>query len=377
MASHLVLVGGGHVHLTVLKNLADFTGKGHSVTVIGPGPYHYYSGMGPGMLGGYYRPSELRFNVKKMAEDRGARFVQGKVVALDPGNRRLTLDSGGTVDYDVVSFNVGSAIPAGFVQPDQDNVLAVKPIENLYRFRERVLEAIGKGFPRLAVVGGGPAAFEVAGNLERLVRENAGKARITVFGGHEFFGHLPRRASKLARKTLIGRCVEIVEDGFVQNMSDGRLTLENGKEYVYDQAIVAVGVKAPEMFRESGLPTAEKGELLVNGHLQCTECPEVFGGGDCVQLPDGSLAKVGVYAVRENPILYKNLMAALEGGPMETFEPQKDYMLIFNPGDGKGILVWKGLTVDGAPMFWMKNHIDRKFMRQFQVSGEQQNPEGL
>ncbi len=50
------------------------------------------------------------------------------------------------------------------------------------------------------------------------------------------------------------------------------------------------------------------------------------------------LDKVGVYAVRQNPILYGNLMAALEGGPMKKFEPQKVYLLIFNLGNGTGIL---------------------------------------
>jgi hypothetical protein len=35
-----------------------------------------------------------------------------------------------------------------------------------------------------------------------------------------------------------------------------------------------------------------------------------------------------------------NLLAALEGGDMQPFQPQKDYMLIFNMGDGRRIL-WK------------------------------------
>jgi len=34
--------------------------RGHRVTVIMPSSYQYYSGMGPGMLSGIYRPQEVR-----------------------------------------------------------------------------------------------------------------------------------------------------------------------------------------------------------------------------------------------------------------------------------------------------------------------------
>jgi NADH dehydrogenase FAD-containing subunit len=56
MGNHLVLVGGGHAHLTVLLHLSDYVQGGHRVTLVGPSPYHYYSGMGPGMLSGIYPP---------------------------------------------------------------------------------------------------------------------------------------------------------------------------------------------------------------------------------------------------------------------------------------------------------------------------------
>ena len=52
MGRHLVLVGGGHAHLNVLLNLADYVPRGHRVTLIGSVPYHDYSGMGPGLLSG-------------------------------------------------------------------------------------------------------------------------------------------------------------------------------------------------------------------------------------------------------------------------------------------------------------------------------------
>ena len=36
MPKHLVFVGGGHAHLSALKNLRDTVRAGHRVTLIGP-----------------------------------------------------------------------------------------------------------------------------------------------------------------------------------------------------------------------------------------------------------------------------------------------------------------------------------------------------
>ncbi|TSA00203.1 MAG: hypothetical protein D4R80_01560 [Deltaproteobacteria bacterium] len=158
MAKHLVLVGGGHAHLTALMRLRDTVRAGHRVTLIGPSPYHYYSGMGPGLLSGIYRPAEARFNVKKMAQDRGATFLQDRVVLVDPVRRTLALDSGAEVGYDAVSFNTGSGVPLDLLHSSGDNIFPVKPIENLLAARKKIREADPGKRIRVVVVGGGSAA---------------------------------------------------------------------------------------------------------------------------------------------------------------------------------------------------------------------------
>ncbi|MBW2484560.1 MAG: pyridine nucleotide-disulfide oxidoreductase, partial [Deltaproteobacteria bacterium] len=84
MNKHLVLVGGGHAHMVTLKNLKTFIGKGHKITVIGPSPYHYYSGMGPGMLSRTYSPDDIRFATEHVVKKQGGNFVLDKVTRIDP-----------------------------------------------------------------------------------------------------------------------------------------------------------------------------------------------------------------------------------------------------------------------------------------------------
>ena len=95
MGKRLVIIGAGHAHLTILKNLQEFTDAGHEVTVVSSNSLHYYSGMGPGMLSGIYRPEEIRFNVKKMSQNRGAVFIEDKVVKINPRKKKIDLLSRG------------------------------------------------------------------------------------------------------------------------------------------------------------------------------------------------------------------------------------------------------------------------------------------
>jgi NADH dehydrogenase FAD-containing subunit len=82
---------------------------------------------------------------------------------------------------------------------------------------------------------------------------------------------------------------------------------------------------------------------------------------------EAPLDKVGVYAVRQNPIIYHNLMAALEGTEPQTVDPDCDYLLIFTLGNGTGIIQKRWILFGGRLAFTVKDYIDRKFMRKFQA----------
>ncbi|MGD8226786.1 MAG: FAD-dependent oxidoreductase [Desulfobacteraceae bacterium] len=366
----LVLVGGGHAHMTVMSRLDHYTGRGHHVTLISHFPYHYYSGMGPGLLSGIYKREEVRFHVQKMVEDRGGIFVQDTVVQVDPKRRTLFLNSGKQVDYDVASFNVGSHVPARSAPVSDSNVYTAKPVQNLSKARQAILESGKSEKLRLVVVGGGPSALEISGNLWKLVHDNGIRATISLLAGRELLARFSQKLRRLAMDSFKQRDIEVTEGARVGRIDSGCAFLEDGRGYPFDFLFLAWGIKPPTLFEESGLAVGRDGGLLVNNYLQSVASPEVFGGGDCISLQGHHLDKVGVYAVRQNPILYHNLMAALDGGKMKRFETSKVYLLLFNLGDGKAIFSRKGWIWCSRFNFLLTDYIDRRFMRKFQVSGE-------
>lgn len=368
MTKKLVLVGGGHAHMVTLANLSAFVDKGHSVTVVGPSDYHYYSGMGPGMLGMTYTPDDIRFATRHLVEKQGGTFIQAKVEKIDPDNKKVCLESGDTLPYDVLSFNAGSYVPLDRVQGGDDTIFSVKPIERLMQAQQKLLEIMSQGKVVVSIVGGGPSSAEIAGNVWQLARK-AGTAmpEIRIFAGKKFMSRFTDSVRQRIISILKRRGIRFIEEGYVKKITPASITLENGQEYETDFVFMALGVVPSPIFKKSGLPTGPDNGLMVNTFLQCTKYPDIFGGGDCIYFKKQPLDKVGVYAVRQNPILFHNLMAALENRSLQSFDPGPAYLLIFNVGGSKGVLKKNGIVFGGRLAFRIKDYIDVRFMKKFQA----------
>ncbi len=364
----LILIGGGHAHMVTLANLHNFTSKGYEVTVIQPSEYHYYSGMGPGMLGGTYSPDEIRFATRSQVEAKGGRFILGKASRIDPDKKLVFLEgieSG--LAFDVLSCNAGSYVPRETISGDHAHVFTSKPIEELLEAKKKILELATAGRINIAVIGSGPSSIEISGNIHQLcVKEGVTMPNIQVFGGKTFMSGRPPRVRQLVKQVLTQKGIEILEVGHVRRIMADRIVLENDREYPADIIFAAVGVKPSPIFARSGLPVGPDGGLVVNEYLQCPGYPHIFGGGDCIHFAPQALDKVGVYAVRQNPVLYHNLMACLERRPLQHFSPGGSYLLIYNLGDGQGVLAKWSMAFAGKLAFTIKDWIDRRFITSFQ-----------
>jgi NADH dehydrogenase FAD-containing subunit len=368
MDKHLILVGGGHAHMVTLAKLHTFVEKGYRVTVVGPSAYHYYSGMGPGMLGKTYTPDDIRFATRHVVEKKGGTFILGKAAGVDPVAKTLSLESGDQITYDVISFNAGSYVPLLNLPEMTGDIYSAKPIERLLEAQTRILELCSRKKITIGIVGGGPSSAEIAGNVWQLT-QNSGKnlPEIKIFSGKRFMSRFPEKVRTKVKKSLTQRGISILSGSYAETIESKAVILASGERHDLDVIFLALGVRPNRLFKKSGLPTGPDGGLLVNAYLQSTAHPDIFGGGDCIYFEPQPLDKVGVYAVRENPILYANLMAALDGKPLQPFDPGGDYLLIFNVGGGKGVLQKKWFLLDGKLAFFIKDAIDRKFMKEFQA----------
>jgi NADH dehydrogenase FAD-containing subunit len=163
------------------------------------------------------------------------------------------------------------------------------------------------------------------------------------------------------------------EDRPVRRIELDGIRFASGEHRPADVVFVATGVRPSPVIASSGLPTGPDGGLRVNRFLRSTADESVFGGGDCIWFEDRPLDKVGVYAVRQNPVLFHNLMAAFTGAPPTPFAPGGEYLLIYNLGDGTGIFYKHRIVFSGRLAFRIKDFIDRRFMASFQEPANRQS----
>lgn len=355
----LVLVGGGHAHLEVLRRLALRPHPPVGLTLVSLDRRHLYSGMVPGYLQGQYEEEDITFELPALAARAGGRFVHAAVAAVDPGTREIALEGGGTLPYDLVSFNIGSRT-AGDDRPGvREQAALVKPISRAADLRRRLLALATEGDEpcRAAIVGGGAAGVEVACACAAVLDRAGRQRRIALLDSSaQILSEYPERFRRRALEVLSRKQIEVRTGVRV-----------DGDSLPPGLTVWLTGAAAWPLLQASGLPVDGRGFLLVDDALRSVADPRVFGAGDCVTLarhPD--TPKAGVYAVREAPVLWKSLLAALEGNRPPRYEPQEGYLSLLNTGDGRALLSYKGLASHSRWAWRLKDGIDRRFVARYQ-----------
>lgn len=359
-----VFIGAGHAHLESLKHAADFTSRGFELTVIAPENF-WYSGLATGVLGGHYAPEEDQVDVAALVANGGerARFIRDRVTAITPHSRTVRLSSGETLGYDVLSLNLGSETRP--IPGEDDRVFPIKPLRSLWRLRQTLEaeRAAGKA-SRVVVAGGGASGCEIAANVRALI--GSGATVSILARGQEIVSSLAPSARRRLLRFLGSRGIAVHCKSAVDHIDGNAVVTPGGDRHRFDYLVNATGLFAPPLLAETGLPVNERGELIVDEFLRSTSDGRIFGGGDCVQLRGRELARIGVYAVREAPVLRHNLLATLEGRALRRFKPQRYFLLILNLGDGVGLALWRGFYWFGRSAFWLKDRLDRAFLARFQ-----------
>ena len=159
--ARVLLCGGGHAHLEVLRRSWLTPDPRQQMTLVSPDAMFTYSGMVPGVIAGHYDAAEAQIPLAPLARAAGATFIEDRVMQIDLGIRVARLQSGSSLAFDVLSLDVGSttdlALPGA-----REHAIPVRPFERLLAavdgFRTRIADAS----LRIAVVGGGAAGVELA-----------------------------------------------------------------------------------------------------------------------------------------------------------------------------------------------------------------------
>jgi selenide,water dikinase len=366
----LVLVGGGHTHVHVLKSFGLKPMPGVRLTLIGRDVETPYSGMIPGFVAGHYTFDECHIDLAWLCASTGARLVRDEAIGIDRASRQVLLKDGPAVSYDLLSIDVGSAPNLETIPGARQWATPVKPIAELGRhwtaFVERMRTWLGP--LNVTVIGGGAGGVELALAIDHGLREAAkgAQVQVTLATKDEILAGQAVTAQRRMRAIFRHRGLRLLEKAATVRIDRGAVQLESGKWLQADAVFVVTEASAAEWFATTGLPLDGRGFLAVQDTLRSTGDERIFAVGDCATVLKHPRPKAGVFAVRQGPPLAENLRRVLLGQAPEPFVPQTRYLSIIGTGDGRAVATRGSWAIEGAWVWRWKDHVDRKWMRRYQ-----------
>ena len=159
----LVLLGGGHSHVEVLRRFGTDPTLDTELMLVSPYPDSPYSGMLPGWIAGHYTRDECHIDLIALTRFANCRFVQSACTGIDLDARLVFCENGTTLSYDVLSVDTGGGSPASDTPGAVEHALPVKPVEQFVPRWDEICNRTARGQAprRVAVVGGGAGGVEM------------------------------------------------------------------------------------------------------------------------------------------------------------------------------------------------------------------------
>ncbi len=359
----VVFVGGGHANLQAIRMLAMSKLRGVRLTLINDNYYAPYSGMLPGHLAGFYSFDECHFDLSRICAQLGATFILGSVQRVCSKKNELHLPSQ-KISFDYLSINVG--IQPQIMDSTHSNLLPLKPIGDFLKKWNDFTKSMKKSKSQdIVFIGGGAAGVELSLITAQKLQQIGNSSRITLIqSSKEILPTHGTFAQRHFQKKLKKEGIQVLTSNPVTRIESNHVELKGGKKIPAHWVFLATHAAPPKWFEECDLPLSS-GYLSTNSFLQIPNNSNIFAAGDCIQFDGHNLPKSGVFAVRQGPILGKNIIRSILGKGLLKYKPQKLSLAILRSGHKKASALYLNFIVSGSLIWKLKNYIDTKFMKSF------------
>ena len=378
IVKHLVLIGGGHSHLFVLKHLGMHPVPGLAVTLISRDINVPYSGLLPGFISGIYKAEDIFIDLRPLAQFAKARIIQANIAKIDLNDKKLILPKRPNISFDLLSLNIGSEPNLSTVAGAQEHAIGIKPLPTFMelwpQLLQRAIDTLSQREQfKFAIVGGGPASVELAFSIQHRIAsdlnlKNTEKSnlQIQIISAEETLLQFHNnRVRSFASKKLAALNIDILVRKRMSACEKGIIVCEDETKIKADAIICATGASLPSWPAESGLALSQDGFIEVDSSLKSTSHDFVFAAGDAATIKGQARPKSGVYAVRQGVPLAKNLIRHATSKRLKKYKPQTHALALMSTGNRTAIASRGNFFMHGKIPWLVKDRIDKNFVKKY------------
>ncbi len=360
----IVLLGGGHAHVAVLRMFGMKPEPGVRLTVVARETFTPYSGMIPGFIAGHYAHADCHIDLGPLCRMAKARLIHAPADGIDPVAQSVSMPGRPPLRYDFLSIDIGSSTAINSIPGAAEHGMPVKPLD---RFLERLAarqKSLAEGAP-VIVAGGGAGGVELALAVAHRLRGKRPELAL-ITDTAKILPTYPPRVQAAMQRVLTANNIEVLTGAALAEVRPESVRLVDGTARESALTVLATGARPAAWLAETALALDERGFVAVSETLASTSHPNVFAAGDIAAFTARPLPKAGVYAVRAGPVLAGNLRLAARGRRLKPFKPQNRFLSLLSCGEKSAIASYGPLALSGRWVWRWKDWIDRRWMRRYQ-----------
>ena len=361
ITNDLVLIGGGHSHLSVLMKLSKRPINGNRITLITNEIDTPYSGMIPGYIEGIYSWRDSHIDLYRLCLKLNVRFIHAEVERVSAYEKEIYFKDRPKIKFDVLSINTGIQSNNREIKGAAKYCLPVKPISKLTNnFLNKITN-----FKSIAFIGGGAGSVELALAIKKRFLNINQDIKITIITGKRgLLSTFPQKTKLTSLKTLEKFKIDIIEYKRVLEVKPKQIILSDKSLLKIDKAILSTNSMTPKWLAKSDILLTKDNYILVNKSFQ-TNYKYVFASGDVIDFNNQNLKKAGVFAVRSGKPLAINIRKFILGKKLVEYKFNKNYLALIGTSKRSAIATKYNLTFNSRFFFYLKKYIDQNFIKKF------------
>jgi NADH dehydrogenase len=347
---HIVILGGGFAGMKTAESLEHQFLHDHSIriTLVSETNALLFTPMLAEVAGSSLEPSHISTPLRSSLPR--TNFVRATIEAIDLEKRLVKLAAdpsrkdGGPreIPYDQLVLALGAVSNYLGLANVEKYALDFKSLLDAIQIRNRVIDmferADSERDPELrrrmltfVIAGGGFAGVELAGALNDFGRgiladypnlEPHDLKVILVHARDHILPELSESLGRYAQEKMAARGVIFHLNARLLDFQSSVVAVSDG-EIPAETLVWTAGTAPNPLLRSLSVERDKRGAVIVETTLAIKDHPGVWALGDCAAVVDSVTGKpcppTAQFALREAPVVARNIRAALEGRPLQPF----------------------------------------------------------